>query len=223
LIHFWKDHFLKKQAETHEKLAVGTLRTWINDPKPMGLPKILENLIILSFSVQTNRVFFDENNPVEPALDDLKDHFRLKTVDLPSETDWGLAIKRAGAIFGITQSPLLNAANVAKFSDQVKAHTAKYKLGCDDLFQVLNRLATTMRNLNPTASRLSTAAAAKTLLHEMEKRKNLGLVNCLANWKSQADPHPTDAALGSSITKAGEVRDSINQTKWSVIETAEKL
>jgi hypothetical protein len=221
--HFWKDHFLKIQAGNPEKLTVATLRAWMKQPKPMGLPKILENLIILSFSVQTNRLFFDETNTVEPGLDELKDHFELRAVNLPSETDWDSAVKRAGAIFGITQSSLLNAGNVAKFSEKVKADIVKYKTSCNDLYQKLDTFWNTRGGVNRSAPRLLTATAAKVFVEEMDELEGVALVTRLANWQSRVDPGPTDATLGSSITKADKVKDAIEKTKWSVIERAEKL
>ena len=54
----WKDHFTRKAAETGGPMEVKNLRKWIDEPKPMGLPKECANLIILVFAAQTNRSFF---------------------------------------------------------------------------------------------------------------------------------------------------------------------
>src|SRR5256712_2632778 len=39
----WKNHFTKKAAETGRTIDVSELRTWIDEPKPMGLPSDAEN------------------------------------------------------------------------------------------------------------------------------------------------------------------------------------
>src|SRR5262249_10971528 len=43
----WKNHFNRKAAQTGSALTVGQLRQWIDDPKAMGLPKEVANLVIL--------------------------------------------------------------------------------------------------------------------------------------------------------------------------------
>ncbi len=221
--HHWKNHFLKMQADSQEKLSVRVLRKWIDEPKSMGLPKTLENLIILTFAAQTNRVFFHDNHNVEPAIDGLMDDFELKEINLPSEKDWGNAVKRAGLILGITQSPLLNAKNVAKFSENVKAMLSEYKEKCKNLHQSLDQLWTTRRDLNRLAPRLITAGHAQAFVADILLTEGLKLVECLSQWKHQADSMPNDAALGISIKKSKEVIDAIAHVRWNIIEKAEKL
>ena len=64
----WKNHFTKKVAETGGAIEVRQLRKWIDEPKPMGLPKEAENLVILIFAEQTNRSFFLHGSPFEATL-----------------------------------------------------------------------------------------------------------------------------------------------------------
>ena len=56
--HHWKNHFTRKVAETGSAVDVRQLRKWIDDPKPMGLPKDAEHLVILIYALQTNQTFF---------------------------------------------------------------------------------------------------------------------------------------------------------------------
>jgi hypothetical protein len=221
--HFWKDHFLKMRADTNDALTVDQFRKWIDQPKAMGLPKILENLIIMTFAAQTNRIFFDGDTSIEPDIEMLKSHFELKEMSLPSESDWENAIKRAGYILGVTQSPLLNAGNVAKFSDAVKAELSNHKENCINLRKTLEQFWSKRPDLDPAANRLSTARAAESFLIEILQTDGAGLVERLSNWKSQEDPAPADATMGTSIKKALETSDAITDAAWEVIDTAEKL
>jgi hypothetical protein len=45
--HRWKNHFMRKAAETGAPIEVRQLRQWIDEPKPMGLPTEARNLVIM--------------------------------------------------------------------------------------------------------------------------------------------------------------------------------
>src|SRR5262249_47492006 len=64
----WKTHFTRKVAQTGSALTVAQLRRWIDDPRPMGLPKEAANLVILTFAEQTNRTFYEHGGPQEGSL-----------------------------------------------------------------------------------------------------------------------------------------------------------
>lgn len=69
----WKNHLTRKAAETGSSITVSQLRTWIDEPKPMGLPREAENLVILTFAEQTKRSFFLHGAPFEATLTNLPD------------------------------------------------------------------------------------------------------------------------------------------------------
>ena len=55
----WQSHFLRKQAEEGAtSLTVRSLRAWIDQPEAMGLPREVQNLVILSFALQSNLTFY---------------------------------------------------------------------------------------------------------------------------------------------------------------------
>ena len=74
----WKNHFIRKAAETGGAMTVGQLRKWIDDPKPMGLPKEAQNLVILLFAAQTNRTFYLHGSPSEVSLANIADAHELR-------------------------------------------------------------------------------------------------------------------------------------------------
>jgi hypothetical protein len=63
-----KTHFASKAVETGRAITVGQLRAWIDDPKPMGLPKEAENLGILLYAAQTDCTLYRHGGPYEPPL-----------------------------------------------------------------------------------------------------------------------------------------------------------
>ncbi|MBF0128348.1 MAG: phage resistance protein, partial [Magnetococcales bacterium] len=109
----WKTHFERKIAGHSGPASVAHLRQWTDDPKPMGLPAVAQNLLILLFAQQTNRVFMQHGGVIQPTLESLPDESTLHLQELPSQSDWELARERAAAIFGLpASSPLCNATNV---------------------------------------------------------------------------------------------------------------
>lgn len=79
----WQRHFLRKEAEHGGPMTVARLRQWIDEPNAMGLPKHLQNLIVLAFAAATNRSFFQYNTPVEVSLENLPDNSELREQRLP--------------------------------------------------------------------------------------------------------------------------------------------
>ena len=69
------------------ELTVRKLRSYIDLPKKMGLPRELQNLIILTFAWQTNRAFFQHGGLIEGKLDGLHDELELREQDPPEESD----------------------------------------------------------------------------------------------------------------------------------------
>jgi hypothetical protein len=102
--HHWRNHYLRKEAEHGGTMTVARLRAWIDEPSPMGLPRAVQNLIIMVFAAQTNRSFFLHGNPVMPALESLSDELELREQRLPSQAEWEVAIRRGKKVFDVTTS-----------------------------------------------------------------------------------------------------------------------
>ncbi|MEZ6051279.1 MAG: hypothetical protein R3C02_07830 [Planctomycetaceae bacterium] len=105
----WKTHFGRKAAETGSGMAVGQLRKWMDDPKPMGLPKDAQNLVILIYAAQTSQTLSLHGAPYDATLSNVPDACELRKDKLPESADWELALERAGSIFGVAGLKLLSA------------------------------------------------------------------------------------------------------------------
>jgi hypothetical protein len=87
----------------------------------------------------------------------------------------------------------------------------------------LDKLWTTRKDLDKSAKRVSTAAAAKSFITDILQTDGTKLIERLANWESKTTPAPTDAAMGTSIKKAANVNKALSEAQWSIIEEAENL
>ena len=125
-------------AETGAAIEVRQLRKWIDEPKPMGLPKEAENLVILIYALQTNHSFFIHGAPFnEATLGNLPDMCVLRAEKLPPQDQWDNAIERAGSIFGVAVSPLLNSSNVSSLVTGVRKKVSDGRSTCQSYCQKL--------------------------------------------------------------------------------------
>jgi hypothetical protein len=219
LLQYWKNHFLRKEAEYGDSVTVAKLRAWIDDPKPMGLPRELQSFVIMSFAAQTNRTFFLHGGPYRAALDLLPDDLELKEQSLPAQSEWEAAVKRGASIFGITASPLMNAANVAKFAADIKAAAAQAKPACDELAEGLRKLLPTLSDGGAETMRYRTARAVKELVDAAAKAGGDNVVKVV----SSAGIFSSEAAMGTSLKKASEVSGALSQVNWELLEAVGRL
>jgi hypothetical protein len=215
----WKTHFLREQAKQGGPMNVGKMRAWIDHPQPMGLPKELQNLIIVSFALQTNRSFFLHGGPVQPSLENLSDDLELREQTLPAQSAWEKARERAAAIFGITTSPLLNASNVSKLIADIRAEIITRREACGLLTVKLKQLTPQVVEPGLTSSRVKTAQAVQSLVNSLTQADENAFFAALIG----ADVSSSEQAMGASFKKAAEVVEAIGRAKWELLEAARKL
>ena len=209
----WRMHFNQHAAQNPGPLTVGQLRKWINLPEPMGLPEILEDLIILSYAEQTNRVFKHYSGPANEDLGALEDSMNLEEVSLPSEADWQVAAERTKSIFGVPVSPLLNATNVTHVSDALRQKAKEWTVPADAL---IDRLENLQNQRFPGAdwTRLHTAREGLDLLKTLEGSSGNGLISKLAGFALGSKP----AALGVALSNAAKVNQLLEVTDWEIFD-----
>lgn len=215
----WKSHLLREHAKQSGAMTVAKMRTWIDQPQTMGLPKELQNLIILTFALQTNRSFFLHGGPMQPMLENLPDELELREQKLPSQQDWEKARDRASAIFGVTASPLLNASNVSKLIGDIQKEITTRKEPCGQLVARLRQLVPQLAEPGSTPQRVRTAQAAQTLVNALGQADGEAFLTALI----QADVASSEQAVGASFKKAGDVVDSLGRVKWEILEAVLKL
>lgn len=217
--HHWSSHFERKMAGDTPPLTVGKLRSWCDDPKPMGLPTIAQNLIILTFAQQTNRVFMQHGGVIQPTLESLPDEATLHLQELPSQSDWELARERAAAIFGLpASSPLCNATNVVKLAQGIQELANQHLEGCRHLAQALRQRGDAL-SLPADTHRRQSADAVLALLEKLRRADANGVMATLA----RSTIPTTTNAMGTSLKKADAVRSALDHTKWALLEAAWEL
>ena len=208
----WYSHFGK---QVQGQITVARLRAALDDPTPMGLPSHAQNLVILVYADQANRSFYLHGGPYQPKLEDLPDELELREQALPSQTDWDLAIQRAGKVFGITVSPLRNATNVSDLAAKLKEAAGKAVEGCQVVKDRLDGLCGDWGLDAVACPRCRTADAVLTLVRELgadeDPKRRVELL-------AQAGVQTSLDAMGTSFTKATVVRTAIDGTKWALFE-----
>lgn len=215
----WKDHFTRKAAESSTTITVQALRKWINEPRNMGLPQECENLIILVFAAQTNRSFFQHNVPIDGTLAKLPDDAELREQQLPPETSWVTAVERAGRIFGIAVSPLLNASNLAKLADAIQVKAKADIEACRQLVDDVANHLVDFAEEKDKAARYQTARAVLNLLESVYDAKPATLIESLASLT----PTTSEAAMGTSRASAEGVVKAMAATQWKLFESIRNL
>jgi hypothetical protein len=216
----WRTHFTRKAAETGAAIDVKQLRKWIDEPKPMGLPKEVQNLVIMSYAHQTNHSFFIHGGPFEPSsLSDLPDACELREQSLPPEDLWERALDRAGAIFGASVSPLRNVANVGSLSSQVKKTASDNRLSCQSYCQKLNERSDAFGIVHGESDRLRTALATMVLVQQCHQAADDGLIGAL----DSAEVATSESAMGECLKKAGVLLGVLESTNWEIFEAIGKF
>jgi hypothetical protein len=209
----WKDQFNRQIAQSSGDLTVGKLRKWIDLPDSMGLPEILQDLVILAYAEQTNRIFRHHGGPANTDLGTLADDMTLEEVALPSESDWQAAGERAKAIFGIPASPLLNATNVNALSEAIRG---KVNEGVSPVHSLIGRLELlqAIRLPDGDCTRLETAREALSLLKTLEGTSGNSLIGKLASFSLVAKP----ALLGVALSSCSRLDQALDVADWEIFD-----
>ena len=116
----WFDRFDPLEAQLPRRTAtVGDVRKWINQPSPLGLPKLLENLVILSYASKANRLLTLQGLPYKGELGSLRDDGLLEYQQLPDQAAWEQVRERAAHIFGVTLPVLPSLLTLQRLYDEV--------------------------------------------------------------------------------------------------------
>lgn len=218
--HHWRQHFHQKAAADGGPITVAKLRAWMDEPRPMGLLRDVQNLVILLFAQQTSRSFFLHGTPITPGLEKIENEAELREQSLPSDDEWRTATARAGSIFGVAGSPLRNATNVAALAAQVKAKASAERATCGRIVTLLGERLRGLGADPATSPRMRTATAVSALLDALDSAQHDRAVGILAN----AAIATTAETMGSHYAKAGVLRTALEQVeRWEIFDAVAKL
>jgi hypothetical protein len=220
---FWKNHFNRLLAASDQPHPTAAdLRRWMNQPEERGLPREIQNLLILVYADQTNRSFVRFGDNYTPSLDDLPNELELQEQVLPPLPDWEECVSRVANIMGHAISKLLNASNLASLAAKVSETLGEYRPDCDGL---PDRLQLVLRNMNVAeeeaaqADRVRTAKAVKTLLASCDGKEPTKLVEVIAH----ADLQTNSIAMGRSLKSARDVLECLRTTRWDLFSAVSRI
>ena len=220
LENYWKNLFNKALAASEkDNPDVADMKTWMGTDR--GLPREIENLLIMVYAEQTNRAFVRFGGNYIPKLDDMPAELELRQEELPDEADWQEARKRMADLFGDDLSRLLNAANLAGLSDKFNAeggYVAKFKGECDALpgrlQLILQKLGVSESDANG-CDRMKSAKAARDFFEAIDGQEPTPMVNAIAGAKIETSAK----ALGRSIKAISTVMSSLLEpNRWELFE-----
>jgi hypothetical protein len=216
----WQSHFLRKQAEENATgLTVRDLRAWIDQPEPMGLPREVQNLVILSFALHSNLTFTLHGTPAQPQLEQLDNGLALHTQPLPSVAAWQEAVQRAEAILDTSGSHLLNAANVAQFIDAVQQRAVQRAQDVEALCKSLRHWLDVFGIAPHRAPRMQTAQATLALLSGLKEAGRDGVLQVLTT----APLATSAAAMRQVVLRAAEQATALENASWEPFERLSRM
>jgi Family of unknown function (DUF6079) len=220
---FWKNHFNRlHSASAQPHASVADLRQYTDQPDERGLPREIQNLLILVYADQTNRSFVRYGSNYTPGLDDLPNELELQEQTLPDVKDWEEAVTRLAEIFGHAISRLLNASNLTMLAEKVKGSVPEFKADCDSL---PGRLQLVLKNLGVSdvdagkTDRGRTAKAVMNLLATCEGKEPTALVHAIAHAK----PETSTTTMAKSLKSAAAVLGCLRNTKWDLFAAVAQL
>src|SRR5690606_27485822 len=113
LVETWKQHLERKRAQAGgEVVTVRQLRAWMDEPEPRGLSRPVQDLVAMTYALQTNRSFVQLGATVQPEIGALHPEMELHEQALPAPEVWGQARATAESILGVLVGPARNATTV---------------------------------------------------------------------------------------------------------------
>lgn len=230
---YWRTLFNKSLAASEkENPDVGDMKSWIGSDR--GLPKEIENLLVLVYAEQTNRAFVRFGGNYVPKLDDMPAELELRQEVLPTEEEWQKCKRTMAEVFGYDLSRLLNASNLATLHERFhkdgpavkkedKGYAVQFKSDCDSL---PGRLQLVLRNLGvseqdaASCDRVKTAKAARELFEAVNGKEPTPIVKAIAGARIETSGN----ALARSIKTAAAVLASLMEpNRWEIFEAVSEI
>jgi hypothetical protein len=216
LEHHWTSHFEKLAQRDGGSLTVAKLRAWTDEPRPKGLPREVQNLVILCFAAQTDRSFYRQGVQVRPTLDRLDDDLELREQPLPSSADWERARHLGEVLFGLTPPAVLNAGNVDRLIEQIRAKATEVNAPLASLTKHIEMRLQSAGGDPDKADRVATLRSARALLAGLDASETpLAAVQSL----SGAQIRTSEGAMQAALAKAVGLNSFLQGFDWDLLDS----
>jgi hypothetical protein len=217
----WAAHFTRLHAQQGGgPMTVKRLRASFDHPRPMGLPRDLENLVILAFAAQANRTLSLRGAPVPGTIERLDDDAELREQPLPDEATWAKARERASEVFGLVPSEVRKGATVERLAADLRERAQAARGALASLANAL-RSGMAMAGVDAnTAPRMATLISASGLVTELTADTGPEkVIRALAD----ADLRTSEAAVGRVLIAAPGLTSFLGTFEWDAVMTASGL
>jgi hypothetical protein len=217
----WANHFARLAAQQGGgAMTVKRLRALIDQPRPMGLPREVENLIILACAAQADRTISLRGAPVRGSIERLDDDAELLAQPLPDEITWTKARERASEVFGLVPSEVRKGATVARLATELREKAQAARAPLASLTSILRTKMAGAGITPENAPRMITLLSASLLLTELTSgAEPLAVVQALAT----SDLRTSEAGVGRSISAAPNLATFLSSFEWDVLAAATAL
>ncbi len=216
-VHLVDDRVLRHlENERHRRAldrpTVRDMREILDETRQMGLPSIVEDLVVRCYARQTGRELVSYDRPFEgDAGKPLPADVVLERPDLPSQEAWSLARARAAEVFGYTSAKtLLGAENlralereVSRLVDEVAPHARALP---EKLEVAMSAMALSQTG---KVDRRVTALCSAALVEALRGRRGRALVEALAAAKLETSPTAVRESLRTSKDVTAVLGDSL--------------
>ena len=216
----WRNHLTRGAAAAGGTVTAGRLRAAIDQPEPLGLPRDVQDLLLLVFAEQTNRSFVRYGAAWKGDLGQIPDDVELREQKLPDPAVWTEALDRAAKIFGLTPpASYLSAANAGQLREDLGKAAQILRGPVSDLVEVLRRWMTTFGVDPATAPRMRTAQALQTLVEELTAAPADRALEALA----AAAIETSAEAMANAGSRAEKVLQSLADTSLELLASLRQI
>jgi len=218
----WRTHFDRQLSSAGMQAPrVEALRKWIAE-RMQGLPTEVENLILLTYALQTDRTFWLHGGPINPTLDRLQAEVELRSQPLPSPGEWKEARQRLKQLFGKEVSELLTGANVVQLAETVRLilEPAAEQVGV--LPQLLATAGAYLGQEGQQVQqmpRYRTAQAVAVLVNALLGRDPTPRLQALARTALETSA----AAMGKSLASSQAIAQALGHVFWEPLQAIGQL
>jgi hypothetical protein len=154
----------------------------------------------------------------EATIESIPDEVELRQQALPPQSEWEQAQRRASAVFGYTGSPLLNASNVNRLSEEIKRKATEARSHCRQLVRQLADVGASF-GVDGQANRSRTAGSAAALVEMLADASIDRVVSLLAS----ATIATSESAVAASIAEAGRLAESLQSGNWDLFDALQRV
>jgi hypothetical protein len=216
---WWSGHLLQGAAKDGytSHFPVHVLRGLLDEPKPRGFDRDLQNLIIAVFA-EEHQLAWHQHGPAirVDSVAAITDQMELREPVMPTEDTWMAACRRGSGIFGRPLPGWRSPSNVAELAATLREEAKRYAPATATLVTELERHATAL-GLDPasTTGRLQTARQVAKLLGDIsQETADVVLVDLVARASIGVD----DAAAGTVFKTAATVTAALAGAQWAVLD-----